>query len=185
MSPNTRLRFDWWRGSFYQRTCSQPPVATPAVTPGLKGYNCTLRSCGSSGRAGDKGDWGTRRVMKADSKEKEDRQEDFFFFTFFFKTRKWSGKWGTISNSYTWLNFLKHNFTLKQLEGFKTSISFIFSLLWIPGTWGISNLACLETSESPLTFEINFEESEQCLAAQHEFRMTDPLVGNKVQRIKY
>lgn len=125
MSPNTRLCFDWWRGSFYQRTCSQPPVATPAVTPGLKGYNCTLRSCGSSGRAGDKGDWGTRRVMKADSKEKEDRQEDFFSSTFllllFFKTSKWSGKWGTISNSYTWLNFLKHNFTLKQLEGFKTS----------------------------------------------------------------
>lgn len=31
---------------------------------------------------------GTRRVMKADSKEKEDRQEDFFpphFYYFFFK----------------------------------------------------------------------------------------------------
>lgn len=60
--------------------CLQPAVTTPAITPELKGYNCTVRSCGRSGRVGDKGDRGTGRVMKADLKEKGVRQENVFAF---------------------------------------------------------------------------------------------------------
>lgn len=83
MSPNTRLCSDWRRASNHQRTRWQAAVAVPAVTPELKGYHYTVRSCGRSGRAGDKWDRGTRRVMKSDFKGREERQEEFFFLLHF------------------------------------------------------------------------------------------------------
>lgn len=50
--------------------CWQPAVAMPAVSPELKGYDCTVRSRGRGGGVGDKQDRGTRRVMKAEFKER-------------------------------------------------------------------------------------------------------------------
>lgn len=95
MSPNTGLCSDWRRASNHQRTRWRAAVAVPAVTPELKGYHYTVRSCGRSGRAGDKWDRGTRRVMKSDFKGREGRQEVllFFFLHFSFLLQTYKCKW--------------------------------------------------------------------------------------------
>lgn len=73
MSPNSRLRFDGRRASKHQRSRSQPAVATPAVTPELKGYKpwCNAAVAGAAEEATrEKGDKeGNESRVEGDGKE--------------------------------------------------------------------------------------------------------------------
>lgn len=126
MSPNTGLCSDWRRASNHQRTRWRAAVAVPAVTPELKGYHYTVRSCGRSGRAGDKWDRGTRRVMKSDFKGREGRQEVllFFFSTSLFSYRHTNANEATKWNTHIQLSLYHHLLCFKS-----TSSRTLFNLL--------------------------------------------------------